>query len=556
MDNPSPLLKKWSIPATLIIGGITLFALLYFSLAQPLAAGILYDDGMYIMGALSLAAGEGYTLPWVEGSPLIYKYPPLFSAFLALPALCFQSFQDKLTAFFVLNFLFSLGAFGLIFWLYRRYYGFSSILAAGLLIMIATHWRFLEPATAIMTEPLYLLLIAGLLIVYQRQQGSTGAAKSFSWLVILLGMLAFYARTIGILAIAAVVLHQLWQRRIKSAVLYAIAFAVGILPWLWWSTQQPDTTWTIHEFLVRTFQENYTHTLQMDLSYEHGDLRSLYAQGVSALIAQLGGSLFPWLETFHPVKNLLFPLNFLLFALLLLWPARCLRQKEVSLIGIYLGLYLLALPFWSFHDQYPRFFAVIVPFLLPQLILLIQLVLKSQRAQRVALALFLTLGIVTNLMLVAQRIHQNQANETILADYHFVFDTLREKALPQDVLWSDTPMDSMMLGLWTQRLTLDFFLFYPGRLSPQTPPEELAALFRQKAHVLYQILLQKKVQYVVINHALLTRNQAQSGHVVPKADPATRFLMQDFGDRFEKVADSPHGAMTIYRTRFAPDATP
>ncbi len=555
MDGVRKLLTQKPRQTALTAGGILLFAMLFFGLIRPMQAGILYDDGIYIMGAIAMAAGKGYMLPWVEGGPVVHKYPPLFPAILSIPALLFQSLPARITAFLVLNMLFSLAALSLVFRLYRKHYGLPPALAAGLLVMVATSFRFLEPATSVMTEPLYLLLTAGLFAMYLRcpeASGNDPGGKGISWPVILLGLLAFHTRTLGILALGAVVLHQLWLGRTRTAALYGACFAGGVLPWLFWSSGQSASPLQMGDFLVRTFQENYVQTLRMDLLYEH-DLLPLYGEGFAELVSGLSLTIFPWLEVLrlhdNPFSESLIVFSSLaLSALLLVRLARCLLRREVSLIGIYLALYLLALPLWSFHDQYPRFLAVILPFLLPQFVLSARTWLVDEKLRQAALTGFVAMGIATNLLHVAPQI---QRNPPILADYHFVFDTIGKRTEPGDVVWTDNTMDSMMLGLWTRRPALDFFVFHPGPLSPQVLPEQLENLFRRKAEVLYQMLSRHRVRYVVINHALLTRNQMNAGRVVPRNDPATRFLMETHGAEFEKIADSPNGFMTVYVTRFS-----
>jgi hypothetical protein len=42
-----------------------------------------YDDGIYMVSAKSLAAGEGYRHANIPGQPFATKYPPLYPLFLA-----------------------------------------------------------------------------------------------------------------------------------------------------------------------------------------------------------------------------------------------------------------------------------------------------------------------------------------------------------------------------------------------------------------------------------------------------------------------------------------
>ena len=53
-------------------------------LYQPLSPGILHDDGVYLMLARGVAEGHGYVYHGVPGTPPGAKFPPIYSALLAL----------------------------------------------------------------------------------------------------------------------------------------------------------------------------------------------------------------------------------------------------------------------------------------------------------------------------------------------------------------------------------------------------------------------------------------------------------------------------------------
>jgi hypothetical protein len=65
--------------------------------------GYLHDDGLYLVSAKSLAAGEGYRIASLPGKPYQTKYPPLYPWLLAHVWTIFPAFPANLTAFAVFS---------------------------------------------------------------------------------------------------------------------------------------------------------------------------------------------------------------------------------------------------------------------------------------------------------------------------------------------------------------------------------------------------------------------------------------------------------------------
>src|SRR5215813_6589423 len=67
--------------------------------------GILEDDGIYLIGAKSLAEGSGYRILNLRGEPYQTKYPPLYPAYLSIAWRAASSIQQCLTLALFLSWL-------------------------------------------------------------------------------------------------------------------------------------------------------------------------------------------------------------------------------------------------------------------------------------------------------------------------------------------------------------------------------------------------------------------------------------------------------------------
>src|SRR5258708_22780202 len=112
--------------------------------------GYYHDDSLYFVSGKSLAAGGGYRISSLPGEPFQTKYPPLYSALLAIVWQINPSFPSNLPIATLLAWLL-LPAYLATVWLFLRQFAFSwrnqclLVLVAGVSPLPAGFCFFLFP---------------------------------------------------------------------------------------------------------------------------------------------------------------------------------------------------------------------------------------------------------------------------------------------------------------------------------------------------------------------------------------------------------------------------
>ena len=367
-----------ALTRTHVIYGALLFGigLLYLLLARPHVTGFEYDDGAYLLAAKALANGQGYVLPYTHPLQALVKYPPLTSIIMTplwwLPV----EFPANVMLFKGLNILLTLTFLGMLGYYAERVIKLPRWQSLCVVGLVGCHPQLTHVATEILSEPLYLVLSMGLFLLSVRCHSGNGALKTdregsfattgmlLAGVLLLLAVLAYYARTVGIILVGALGLWLFVSHRKKHALL-AWFFGFGLCAlWMLWTSAQADFTTPLslngREWVLRTLNESYLTSIKTDLLY-HYTWIDLYSSGLAALYGKWSIELFPFLSLLPSWVAL--ASGFGLLGLFLLLGLKHLKQKQWSLPGIYVTLYLGILPFWAYHDQYPRFLIVILPFL-------------------------------------------------------------------------------------------------------------------------------------------------------------------------------------------------
>ena len=543
-------LTSVGIAATVIL--LALAGAAYWFGANPGVAGFFYDDGIYLMAAKALATGHGYTLAGMLDQPAIVKYPPLFPALLAPIWWLLPAFPGNIMAFKAVNIALSLLAVAATGALAHRR-NLPGWAVFGVMALLATHLQWVRVATELMSEPLYLLLTMLVLLVADAGANRAAETKPLSWrwvlLLIVLSVAMVYTRTLGVLMIAAVMLDLGLRGRSRLAAGYAMACGVLLLPWVWHSATHSHPAQAMGAFLLRSFQAPYTQSLAMDLQHEYTPL-SLLGSGLSALVEQFPVAMIPGTAGLPAVGLAL------LGAVMLMGGAalgiRAVRAQRISTMGLYVTLYLLALPLWSFHDHYLRFLIVIVPLVW----MLALTAIPLRRRLGIGMGLLLTVAVAAQVMqvvpLILQKPHPNtlavNTQADVWADYTDIFRRIRTLAQPGDRLWSDNHDEAFLFALYTGQPTADFFLFLPDARIPTAARtlDGVQMLFQQKATVLYRVLTQKNIRYVVAHTAMIAKTPNQPQHLMAKRDPSTRMMIEAAPERFVLRAVSPHRLMALY----------
>ena len=154
--------------------------------------GYYHDDSLYFVSGKSLAAGDGYRISSLPGEPFQTKYPPLYSALLAIVWKIDPSFPSNLPIATLLAWLL-LPAYLAMVWLFLRQLGFSwrdqcvLVVVAGL-SPIAAVFSF-----SLMPELLFTALLLGSVCLAERALEPNTSA----WLPVLAGICGALAYLTG-----------------------------------------------------------------------------------------------------------------------------------------------------------------------------------------------------------------------------------------------------------------------------------------------------------------------------------------------------------------------
>lgn len=214
--------------ASLLTMGVGIFAV------DGSPVGAARDDSMYVVLAKSLATGHGFRWLHIPGAPVATHFPPGYPAVLALLWKLDPVFPDNVALFKLTNVLFAALAAFAVARLVRHRLDATELSAQvyALATMIAV--PMLTLATQVMSEPLFLALTVGALIVAERVAERSDAPVRDVVVLALLSSAAALVRTHGMALVAAVALVLCIRRRFRDAVLYGCIALALLLPWQLW----------------------------------------------------------------------------------------------------------------------------------------------------------------------------------------------------------------------------------------------------------------------------------------------------------------------------------
>ncbi len=542
---------------------LVLLAGLYGYLMKPDVTGFLYDDGMYLMAAKALANGQGYRLPEIIGSPWFYKYPPLYPTLLAVFWNINPHFPGNIPWLKGLNVLLTLITLGLWGYYFRAARNLSMGVCVGLIALLGVNWRLIEVSVELMSEPLFMLLSVLTLLVFRhfQQRGKPLQPKQIL-MVCMLSVAAFYARSMALPLIAAIALWLWLAQQKKQAVGYALGAFIGMLPWFLWSSSRKDTTYALGDFLIRSFQETYMQSMRMDLKYEY-NFPTLLSKGINELLGNFSLHFFPLLDRLSLTKptllseGLILGLSFGLLILLVRYTVANWKQKQISVEGLYVSMYLLILPFWSFYRCYPRFVVPVLPLLMGFLLSAIAFQLRNKPLKLDWRPGLLLLMIALNLIHLTPFLQKPTPNALLInsdidlwAEHRAAFDFIRQKTEPGSRFHLENTDEVYFYALNTQRPTLDFFVFLPNtklaKACTSATKECLLNLYEQNAAATLRVLEANQVQYIVFSRLQVLKNQQNSGYVAQKTMPITPLMVAQSGSQWQPVFQSERGIITIY----------
>ncbi len=280
VKNPA---KWFPLAAGAIVGAIAIAAI------TAVPVGVFWDDGVYLIGAKSLATGAGYRFLHLPGTPPAVHFPPVWPALLAIVWKLSPAFPGNVVALKLVNpFLLAVGAALACSYGVRRLDVPPVLAAAGAVIFTAA-LPVMVVAGVLFSEPLFFVILLLALLLADR------AADIGGWRPALeagaaAGLLTL-TRSAGIVLVPALVAALLVARRRRES-LVALAGAAAVLaPWQLWITMRA------HE-LPAPYRGSYGPYLDWVLAMYRdrgaGFALVLMRTNLLAVMRTLGVSLFPF----------------------------------------------------------------------------------------------------------------------------------------------------------------------------------------------------------------------------------------------------------------------
>ncbi len=322
------------VVAPVAVGVVVLALVLLAVTAQPV--GVFWDDGVYLITAKALAAGEGYRFAHLPGAPPAVHYPPGWPLLLAAVWSLAPEYPANLAVFQLINpVLAALGA-GLACAYAVRRLSVPPIAAAAAVVIFATTLPVLVLDSVLFAEPAFFLVLVCALAAADRATES-GGWRAAALAGVLVGSAAL-VRSTGLVLIPAVAAALLLARRPLGAAVATGAALALVLPWQWWSGVAAAE-------LDPALRGNYGPYLPwlMEAVRERGStfVAAIVTQNATALHRTLSVVFFP--VGLREIRPLL--VSLLLVALLLGVTASWRRARTLAL---FLVGYLLLVLIWPY----------------------------------------------------------------------------------------------------------------------------------------------------------------------------------------------------------------
>jgi len=223
---PSDTRLQWAVFALVLVVAVAII--------NALPVGVVYDDGMYVVLAKSIATGHGLRWLNLPGTPPATHFPPGYPAFLALLWTIVPRFPANVLLFKLANAVLTAVAGMLTFRFMRERCQMSRMASAGFALAAMLGIPTLTLSVMVMSEPLFLaLLLIALLMAERVVERRAPGARTLVGLGVFIGV-ATLVRSHGIALVAALPLVLLMRRRVRDAALCGGAAIITILPWQLW----------------------------------------------------------------------------------------------------------------------------------------------------------------------------------------------------------------------------------------------------------------------------------------------------------------------------------
>lgn len=219
----------YSLLAGAIVGAIALAAI------TAVPVGVFWDDGVYLIGAKSLASGAGYRFLHLPGAPPAIHFPPVWPALLAIVWKLGPAFPENVVLLKMVNpVLLAVGA-ALATWYGTRRFDMPAPIAAVTAVIFAAALPVIVIAGVLFSEPLFFVALVVALALADRAVDNGGWRNALA-AGVAAGVVTL-TRSAGLVLVPAVVIALLIapkkSRGRESLVAAAGALAV-LAPWQYW----------------------------------------------------------------------------------------------------------------------------------------------------------------------------------------------------------------------------------------------------------------------------------------------------------------------------------
>ena len=219
-ENPEKEAKETSLPTPqklpILVAVISaLLCLAIYLLRLDRVAGLLQDDGWYILLAKALASGQGYTLINSPSAGIPPLYPPGFPALLSIVFKLAPQFPENLYLLKSVSVLAMLGVGIVSYWYFTHQRELSWGLSAGIatVTVLTPPLVFLATST-VMSECVFTLLHLLAIVVIERSIRLHGKRQIY-YVVLGVGLtvVTFLTRSMALSLVLAILLYLIKERQ-------------------------------------------------------------------------------------------------------------------------------------------------------------------------------------------------------------------------------------------------------------------------------------------------------------------------------------------------------
>lgn len=216
---------------------------LAFYMIHPDVAGLIHDDGIYLITAKALATGQGYRIISLPEPLAQTKYPILFPLMLAPIWRVFPEFPENIVVFKSLMVLFGAGFLGLSYLFFLHALKLGPRVALALLGVLAIAPYYLGLSQSVMSEVPFGLFTLLTLFLFQRWSDRRDGLTR--WQIVVTAVLCASScliRANGTALVFAIAAQLAVLKRGRQLIGFLILSGAFLAPWFVWVTINRDQT--------------------------------------------------------------------------------------------------------------------------------------------------------------------------------------------------------------------------------------------------------------------------------------------------------------------------